>query len=101
MKKNVIKILTLLMLFGFSSLYASSPSTDTSSHEVSTKKVETYQAQSFGEMIEGFINSTGIKAFVSPSPDELSSHGEKMSDFHKSWGRIIMILIAFLLFYSS
>ncbi|PNV82145.1 MAG: sodium ion-translocating decarboxylase subunit beta [Sulfurimonas sp.] len=99
MKKNVIKILTLLMLFGFSSLYASGSAADTSSHEVSTKKVETYQTQSFGEMIEGFINSTGIKAFVSPNPDELSSHGEKMSDFHKSWGRIIMILIAFLLFY--
>ncbi|MBE0513445.1 MAG: sodium ion-translocating decarboxylase subunit beta [Sulfurimonas sp.] len=50
-------------------------------------------------MIDGFINSTGVKAFMSPNLDELSSHGEKMSDFHKSWGRIIMILIAFLLFY--
>ncbi|MDT8337644.1 MAG: sodium ion-translocating decarboxylase subunit beta [Sulfurimonas sp.] len=99
MKKNVIKILTLLMLFGFSSLYASSPAADTTSHEVSTKKVETYQAQSFSEMVGGFINSTGVKAFVSPNPDELSSHGEKMSDFHKSWGRVIMILIAFVLFY--
>ncbi len=87
------------MLFGFSSLYASGSAADASSHEASTKKVETYQTQSFGEMIEGFINSTGIKAFVSPNPDELNSHGEKMSDFHKSWGRIIMILIAFLLFY--
>ncbi len=97
MRFFIIKIFTLFMLMGATAMHASAPADAASG--ASTHKEETYQAQSFGEMIEGFVNSTGIKAFVSPNPDELSSHGEKMSDFHKSWGRIIMILIAFVLFY--
>lgn len=97
MRFIIIKLLTFVMLIGATTMHASAGADAASG--ASTHKEETYQTQSFGEMIEGFVNSTGIKAFVSPNPDELSSHGEKMSDFHKSWGRIIMILIAFVLFY--
>ncbi|MBE0497783.1 MAG: sodium ion-translocating decarboxylase subunit beta [Campylobacterales bacterium] len=50
-------------------------------------------------MIQGFAKSTGIYAILYPDPNELSSHGEQMSDFHKSWGRVLMILVTFLLFY--
>ena len=97
MKFIVIKLLTLMVLLGATTMYASGGAEAVSG--ASTHKDETYQTQPFGEMIEGFINSTGIKALVSPNPDELNSHGEKMSDFHKSWGRIIMILVTFVLFY--
>ncbi len=67
--------------------------------DLSSHQEETYQAQDFTDMVGGFIDSTGIVAFVSPDENELNSHGEKMSDFHKSWGRLIMILITFGLFY--
>ncbi len=96
MKIFVLKLLAL-MLFSFGALHASAPaSTEVSS---STHKEETYQSQSFSDMVGGFLDSTGIAAFVSPDPDELSSHGDKMSDFHKSWGRVIMIFITFFLFW--
>ena len=96
MKSFVIKLLALFMLFGFSSVYASASAATEGS---STVKEETYEAKPFSEMIGGFLTSTGINAFINPDPNEVNSHGEWMSDFHKSWGRVIMILVTFLLFY--
>jgi len=65
----------------------------------STHKEETYKSQGMGEMVVGFLKSTGIYAIANPDPNELNAHGHNMSDFHKSWGRVIMILVTFLLFY--
>ncbi len=98
MKSFVIKLFTLFMLLGVSSAYASAPA-HSPEETLNTHKEETYQTKPFSEMIGGFLTSTGIYAFINPDPDELNSHGEKMSDFHKSWGRIIMILLTFFLFW--
>jgi len=95
MKSFLIKLVALFMLLGFSSLFAGTHS-PVEATEASQKE---YQAQPFSQMIGGFLESTGIYAMVNPDPNELSSHGEQMSDFHKSWGRIIMILVTFGLFY--
>ncbi|MEJ2415309.1 MAG: sodium ion-translocating decarboxylase subunit beta, partial [Sulfurimonas sp.] len=65
----------------------------------SAHQEETYHSKPFGEMITGFLKSTGIVALVNPDPDELSATGEKMSNFHKGLGRVIMILVVFLLFW--
>lgn len=97
MKFFIIKLLTLLMLFSAAS-YANTDSVEASA-EISTHKEETYKTQSFSEMISGFITSTGINAIINPNPNEMNAHGEPMSDFHKGMGRVIMILITFLLFY--
>jgi len=97
MKSLVIKLLALFMLFGLAtSLNANS---NEASVDMQKVKEETYEAKPFTEMIGGFLSSTGIVALVNPDPNELNAHGEKMTDFHKSWGRVIMILITFLLFY--
>ncbi len=90
------------MLFSLS-LHASDAHA-TGAHEAttevkSTHKEETYQPQTLGEMTVGFLKSTGVYAIMSPDPDEMNAHGQPMSDFHKSWGRVLMILITFLLFY--
>ena len=91
----VFKLL-LLTLFSFNALHA----TPLALSEVSsTHKEETYQSQSFTEMVTGFLESTGVNAFINPDPNELGAHGEEMSDFHKSWGRVLMILITFFLFW--
>ncbi len=100
MKNIVIKLLASMMLFAF----AFSANAVASEHEqVSTKasahQEETYQSKPFGEMITGFLKSTGVVALVSPRADELSATGEQMSDFHKGLGRVIMILVTFLLFW--
>ncbi len=84
------------MLFGaVSSLMASAAPVEA----MSTHKEETYKSQTMGEMVGNFLKSTGIVALVSPDPEELSATGQHMSDFHKSWGRVIMILITFLMFW--
>ncbi|MBL0708400.1 MAG: sodium ion-translocating decarboxylase subunit beta [Sulfurimonas sp.] len=97
MKSFIIKLLTILMLFSFSSVIANEHGT--SNADALKHKEETYKTQSFSEMVVGFLESTGVNALINPDPDELNSHGEEMSDFHKSWGRVIMVFITFLLFY--
>ena len=95
MKFFVLKLLALI-LFSFTSLYASAAA---SGEAASTHKEETYHTKPFSQMIGGFLTSTGISAILNPDPDELSSHGEQMSDFHKSWGRVLMIFVTFFLFW--
>ena len=50
-------------------------------------------------MISGFLESTGIYVLIHPKADELSASGQTMSDFHKGVGRVIMILVSFLIFW--
>ncbi|QSZ41578.1 sodium ion-translocating decarboxylase subunit beta [Sulfurimonas aquatica] len=97
MKLFVLKLLALFMLFSFTSAFASGHpevSDATSAH-----KEENYQTKPFSEMITGFLKSTGVVAILSPDPDELSSDGKPMSNFHKGWGRVLMILVTFFLFW--
>ena len=84
------------MLFSFGALHAGVSSASEAS---SLHKEETYQSQPFSEMLGGFLSSTGINAILNPDPDELGAHGEQMSDFHKSWGRVLMIFVTFFLFW--
>ena len=58
-----------------------------------------HHEKSVGELISGFYKQTGIYAFLNPKDDVKNALGEKVSKFHQSFGRIIMILISFLLFY--
>lgn len=98
MKFIIIKLLTLVMLLSATAMHASAGA-DVASSASSTHKEETYKTQSFLDMVDGFLKSTGVNALVNPNPNEMNAHGEPMSDFHKSWGRVIMILVTFLLFY--
>ena len=98
MKNIVIKFLALLMLFAFTNALANENAT-ANSKKISTHKEETYHTKPLLQMIDGFLKSTGIVALVHPDPDELNAKGEKMSNFHKGLGRVIMILITFLLFW--
>ncbi|MEN4052453.1 MULTISPECIES: sodium ion-translocating decarboxylase subunit beta [Sulfurimonas] len=101
MKNIVIKLLASLMLFAFafSANAAASEHATTEQQVSSTHKEENYQSKPFSEMITGFLESTGIVALVNPREDEMSATGQPMSDFHKGLGRVIMILVTFLLFW--
>jgi oxaloacetate decarboxylase beta subunit len=95
MKSFVIKMLALFMLLGLSSAYAGGhPPAD-----VNPEAQKAYEPKPFADMIGGFLKSTGINAMVNPNPNEMNSHGEPMSDFHKTFGRVIMIFITFLMFW--
>ena len=96
MKFFVLKLLALFMVLSFTTLNANAAA---SSEAVSMHKEETYQTKPFSEMVTGFLKSTGINAVLNPNPNELSSDGRQMSDFHKSWGRVLMIFLTFFLFW--
>ena len=57
------------------------------------------QKRDFADLIRNFYHTTGVYAFTNPQENKLDSHGNVISKFSQSYGRIIMILIAMLLFY--
>jgi len=67
--------------------------------KVSTHREETYQPMTGGEMLDSFFRTTGVYALTHPSENVLDSHGHVMNDFHQTWGRTIMFLVSFILFY--
>jgi len=100
MKNIVLKLLGFMMLFALGSTsVAASEHQGVAAEATGIHQEEQYHAKPFGELITGFLKSTGIVALISPDPDELSATGEKMSDFHKGLGRVIMVLVVFLLFW--
>lgn len=58
-----------------------------------------YHSKSIQELLVSFFNKTGLNAFLSPKDGVMDSHGHEMSKFTQSFGRIIMILVCFTLFY--
>ena len=95
MKSFIFKFFALFVFLTSSALIASADVADAGVASVE----KTYESKPFSEMLGGFLESTGINALINPDPNELNSHDEPMSDFHKSWGRVIMIMITFLLFW--
>ena len=72
---------------------------ETEAPKKSTYREENYKPMSFNEMMVNFYYTTGISALVEPKKGVLTAHGEPMSDFHQTWGRLIMFLVTFVLFY--
>ncbi len=71
-----------------------------SDHEApKAETTPTYESKSLGQMFAGLYDATGLKYLISANPDELDAHGHKMDPFNQTAGRIIMIFVAFLLFY--
>lgn len=58
-----------------------------------------YHSKSIGELFGSFIETTGLNAFLNPKENLKDSTGHEIDIFTQSFGRIIMIFIAFLLFY--
>ena len=98
MRFFLIKLLALILL-SFSAYASTAVHSEEATAASSTHRDDNYKSQSMGEMVQGFLKSTGVNAILNPDPNEVNGHGEAMSDFHKSWGRVLMILVTFFLFY--
>ena len=98
MKALMIRLLLAFSLFGAVAASASEPQAH-AAEAASAVEQKAYEPHSVGHMLVNFAKSTGVYAILYPNPDELSALGKPMSDFHKGWGRVIMILVAFVLFY--
>ena len=99
MKYIILKFLALMMLFGFVTTALASEHAVAESASSSQEKKEVYHSKPMGDMIIGFLKSTGVVALIHPRADEMSATGKPMTDFAKGLGRVIMILVVFLLFY--
>ena len=104
MKLKNILISLFFALFIFTNMAQASEEASTSTtHESSEKKA--YEPKSLSELAVSFWETTGIKAVVDTDDGEMSADpaGESkehvMTPFESSLGRIIMILIVFVLFY--
>ncbi|CAI8214387.1 MAG: Oxaloacetate decarboxylase beta chain [Arcobacter lacus] len=92
MKKSFISILLLLAtVFSFSANAASVPVEATEQAE--------YQSKTMSELVSSFYDTTGLKALLEPQEGLKGPHGEELTVFAQSGGRILMILICFVLFY--
>ncbi len=94
-----MKFFIKLILLAVFTISANASEHATTEEAPITHKEENYKSQGMGEMVVGVLKSTGVYAIANPNPDELNAHGHQMSEFHKAWGRVIMILVTFLLFY--
>lgn len=71
-----------------------------SANEGTTEHVQkVYHEKSIGELFKNFYKTTGLNAFINPTKGLKNAYGDELSLFTQSWGRVIMIFIAFLLFY--
>ena len=98
MKALMIRLLLAFALFGAVAASASEPQPHAADAAPAVEQ-KAYEPHTVGHMLVNFAKSTGVYAILYPNPDELSALGKPMSDFHKGWGRVIMILVAFVLFY--
>jgi oxaloacetate decarboxylase beta subunit len=95
MKRLLLAAIASILLFGTTASFADA-------HTVEIEKnvqQQQYQTKSVSDLFSNFYKTTGIYAFLNPKEGVKNARGEEMSLFAQSGGRIIMILIAFLLFY--
>ncbi len=67
--------------------------------ELIAQEKATYKAKSVTGLIESFFQTTGLNAIVNPVKGLKNAHGIEISTFAQSWGRVIMFIIIFILFY--
>ena len=93
MKKSLFLILfTLFSVFAVNSFAASAPA------ETTGEKKE-YESKSMSGLVDSFYSTTGIKAILNPQEGLKGPHGEELTKFAQSFGRVIMIIICLILFY--
>jgi len=92
-----IKHLFFSILIAFVASVSSLQASSTTQAEQSQSDV--YVEKSMNELASSFYNTTGLKALISPKEGVKNGEGEEMTPFAQSWGRLIMFMIIFLLFY--
>ena len=105
-----MKIKHLLLSIFFVFAFLGTASAVASEHEGGAKKFmtqeqliaqekATYHPKSVTELIQSFFTTTGLYAILNPKEGVKNGQGVEMSKFAQSWGRVIMFIIIFILFY--
>ncbi len=95
MKKLLLVIASLTFIFSLN-LSATPHSSEAPQAPVVEKE---YESKTMGELIVSFYETTGLNAFLNPKEGATNAHGEELTIFQQTGGRIMMILITLLLFY--
>jgi oxaloacetate decarboxylase beta subunit len=105
--RAILKILVVGLMMAFSFSYAST-ATD-SKDGVKQENVTTqesgastdgsYESKSVLQLIKDFYKTTGLYAILNPQDGVKNGEGKEVSKFHQGWGRVIMFIIVFILFY--
>jgi len=102
-----LKHLLLSVLFAFAfftnaataSEHAAVASKFMTQEELKAEEAATYKPKSVTQLITSFFHTTGLDAIINPKDGVKNGQGAEVSKFAQSWGRVIMFLIVFVLFY--
>jgi oxaloacetate decarboxylase beta subunit len=60
---------------------------------------EAYESKSISQMFMGLYERTGMKTFFEPTDEAVDVKGKPIDPFYQTWGRLIMFVVCFALFY--
>ena len=97
-------LLSLMFAFGFLTTAAmanehAGATTFKTQEQLIAEEAKNYEPKSVTGLIASFFHTTGLDAMINPVKGLKNAHGEEVSTFAQSWGRAIMFLIIFVLFY--
>jgi len=92
-------LLTFLLMFATLTSVATAEEHKTTPVTENVAEEKVYESKSLVDMMISFYGTTGLKAMFEPIPGLKNGQGKEVSVFAQSWGRLIMFVIVFLLFY--
>jgi oxaloacetate decarboxylase beta subunit len=93
-----LRHLLLSVMFAFSAL-TSTVQAAAAAPAAPAQEEQAYESKTIPELLVSFYETTGLNAIINPRDGVKNGHGEEMSHFAQSWGKIIMFVIIFILFY--
>ncbi len=95
-----LKHLLFSMVFALTALTASVQASVQEVPPAPAQETEkAYESKSITQLLGSFFETTGLSAMVNPKDGVKNGHGEEMTHFSQSWGKLIMFIIIFVLFY--
>ncbi|MDD3344595.1 MAG: sodium ion-translocating decarboxylase subunit beta [Sulfurospirillaceae bacterium] len=95
------KLLVFLLLLASTTFLTATLSAEDTVHTAKVSAAEAnkdYKSKSVAELFGSLYESTGLNAMINPK-EGLMSHGIEVSTFNQGFGRVIMVIICFTLFY--
>ncbi len=95
-----MKAILLLILMAFTFANATSADIEQAKKaKVVLKQDIKAENKSLTQLLKDFYKTTGIYAMLNPKDGVVNNEGKPVSKFYQSWGRLIMFIIVFILFY--
>ncbi len=95
-----MRAILLLILMAFTFANATSADIEQAKEaKVVLKQDIKAESKSLTQLLKDFYKTTGIYAMLNPKDGVVNNEGKPVSKFYQSWGRLIMFIIVFILFY--